>query len=129
MPSSCALTTRVLVGCKPSPASAVHCASRQGRRPRPAGYDITPRSRLRSVPSRNRIRPCDGRAGRALRSALFQCPFSVAVQHALFEKALDQRQNSTVQHLLADQGEKAIFRNGVEVTLQIGIATTWMYPP
>src|SRR6516225_2530213 len=57
----------------------------------------------------------------ALRCALFRCPFSVAVQHALFEKAFDQRQNSTVQHLLADQGEKAIFRNGVEVALQIGI--------
>src|SRR6516165_4505891 len=56
----------------------------------------------------------------ALRCALFRCPFSVAVQHALFEKAFDQRQNSTVQHLLADQGEKAIFRNGVEVALQIG---------
>src|ERR1700694_3204202 len=39
----------------------------------------------------------------------------------LFEEARDQRQNEAVRHLLADQGLEAIFRDRVEVALQIGI--------
>src|SRR5213595_2802042 len=56
-----------------------------------------------------------------LRGALVGGPFPEPVQHTLFEKRLDQSEDATVRYLLPDQGKKAVFRDRVEVALQVGI--------
>src|SRR5205085_10247008 len=50
----------------------------------------------------------------ALWRAFLGCPFAVAVTDALLEERLDQRQQTAVRHLRADQGEKTCLGNGVE---------------
>src|SRR5262249_42281363 len=48
-------------------------------------------------------------------------PFPVAIEDSLFKEALDQRQDTAVLHLLADQGHQAVLRDRVEVAFQVGI--------
>ena len=57
----------------------------------------------------------------ALRCASFGRPFPVAVEDSLFKETLDQRQDTAVLHLLADQGHQAVLRDRVEIAFQVGI--------
>lgn len=60
-------------------------------------------------------------ADRPLRGALFGGAFLEPVEHSLFKEGCDQRQDATVRHLPPDLGEKPVFRNRVEIALQIGV--------
>ena len=59
--------------------------------------------------------------GRALRRALFRHPFLGVFQHALAEKRLDQFQDAAIGHLTGHAGQQTVFRDRVEVTLQVGV--------
>ena len=72
----------------------------------------------------------------ALRCASFGRPFPVAVEDSLFKETLDQRQDTAVLHLLADQGHQAVLRDRIEIAFQIGIddddvpgLEQFLYPP
>ena len=110
-PSSWALTTRVLVGCRVRPACAVHCctsakaaaallrASTQDHEVVRVPHHL--KARLgRQMIERVEIDVAEQRTAHCtLRGALLGGSFLQPVEHPLFKEGLDQPEDATVRHL------------------------------